>query len=426
MKTTQWFRLDNVAKVFPVLAQNKQKNYFRLAFELYEKIDPIKLQIALEKTIKRFPTFQVRLREGLFWYYFEKLDKTPHVLPETNYLGQLDNIFSEHQFLFYVLYHESRIALEVFHSLSDGKGALEFLKSLVYQYLLEKGFPLQHDHTLISPQDAMDVEESTDGYQQHFKEKTKRILPKIYQAFHIKGTQFELGGNHIIHVHFPLKDCIDYCRNNNLTLTTFIASVVIESIAKEQQKKFMLIRKPIIIMIPIDLRKYFQSKTLRNFLSYAFVGGVITPSMKLEDIQLMVEKQIKERTQLEALKPQIASTLIIEKSPWIRLVPLFIKNWITRFVYNLFGDPSYTFILSNLGKIDMPISMKTFVNHAEFILSSSKLIPITLGICSFENNLVLSFSRNIHERTIPQSILERITQLTNIKPWVTGNRWDES
>jgi NRPS condensation-like uncharacterized protein len=285
---------------------------------------------------------------------------------------------------------------------------------------------LQHDHTLLLPQEGIDDDETTDGFQKHFQEKTKRVFATVHKAYHVKGVRFELGGHHILHAHFPLNALIDYCRKNQLSLTSLIAAIIIESIAKDQQTKFILIRKPIIIMIPIDLRKYFQSKTLRNFLSYAFVGGVITPSMKLEDIQLMVDKQIKERTQLEALKPQIASTLIIEKSPWIRLVPLFIKNWITQFAYSLFGDPSYTFILSNLGKIDLPISMKPFIHHAEFILSSSKLIPITLGICSFEDNLVLSFSRNIHDQSITQTILQRITQLTTIKPWVTGNRWEES
>lgn len=425
MKTTQWFRLDNVAKVFPVLAKNNQKNYFRLVIELHTTIDAKKLQTALEKTIKRFPTFQVRLRKGLFWYYFEQLDTTPKILPETNYLGQLDNIFSQHQFLFYVLYHENRIALEVFHSLTDGKGGMEFLKSLVYQYLIETGLNLQHDDTVLHVQDKINIEETSDGFQLHFQEKTKRKFAKVHRAYHIQGMPFELGGHHLLHAHIPLASLLDYCRTNKTSITSFLASVVIESVAKEQHKKFFLIRKPILIMIPIDLRKYFQSKTLRNFLSYAFVGGVITPSMTFQEIQAMVDNQLKERTQLDVLKPQIASTLIIEKSPWIRLVPLFIKNWITQFAYNFLGDPSYTFILSNLGKIELPLSMKPHVHHVEFVLSSSKLIPITLGVCSFENELVLSFSRNIYERGVTQTILERITQITSIKPWITSNQWGE-
>jgi|694.fasta_scaffold95494_3 NRPS condensation-like uncharacterized protein len=425
MKTTQWFRLDNVAKVFPVLAENKQKNYFRLVFELKDKIDPIQLQIALEKTIKRFPTFQVRLRRGLFWFYFERFESTPHVIPETNYLGQLDDIFFQHQFLFYVLYHESRIALEVFHSLTDGKGGLEFLKTLVFQYLLEIGHSLSNDSVIINPQDEVNAEETSDGFQTYFQDKTPRKFAKVHKAYHVQGTRFDFGGHHLLHAHFPLNDLLIYCREKQTTLTILLAAIIIESLAKDQQKKFFLIRKPIIIMVPIDLRKYFQSKTVRNFLSYAFVGGVITPSMKLEDIIAMVDKQLKEGTKIEALKPQIASTLIIEKNPWIRLLPLFIKNWITKLAYGFLGDPSYSFIFSNLGKIEVPEPMRSFIHHAEFILSSSKLIPITLGLCSFENNLVLSFSRIIHQREITQTIVERLQDLTQIKAVMNGNLWEE-
>jgi hypothetical protein len=147
--------------------------------------------------------------------------------------------------------------------------------------------------------------------------------------------------------------------------------------------------------------------------------------MKLEDIIAMVDKQLKEGTKIEALKPQIASTLIIEKNPWIRLLPLFIKNWITKLAYGFLGDPSYSFIFSNLGKIEVPEPMRSFIHHAEFILSSSKLIPITLGLCSFENNLVLSFSRIIHQREITQTIVERLQDLTQIKAVMNGNLWEE-
>lgn len=68
-----WFRLDNAGILFPGQNTNKWSNIFRVSIELKEEIDPDILKQAVKNILPRFPSFNVRMRKGLFWYYLEKI-----------------------------------------------------------------------------------------------------------------------------------------------------------------------------------------------------------------------------------------------------------------------------------------------------------------------------------------------------------------
>ena len=61
----QWRRLDNTAKIFPVIANENMSQVFRLSVTLKEKIQPEVLQQALEDILPHIRNFRVRLRQGL-------------------------------------------------------------------------------------------------------------------------------------------------------------------------------------------------------------------------------------------------------------------------------------------------------------------------------------------------------------------------
>ena len=75
----QWFKLDNAATVFPGQNTSRWSNIFRFSVMLTEKIDPDILEQALADVMPRFPCYDVRIRNGLFWHYFEK---NPNGIPE--------------------------------------------------------------------------------------------------------------------------------------------------------------------------------------------------------------------------------------------------------------------------------------------------------------------------------------------------------
>ena len=71
-KEMKWQKLDNTAKIFPVIASENLTNVYRISVILKEEVQPEILEEALLEILPWFQTFDVRLRRGFFWYYFEK------------------------------------------------------------------------------------------------------------------------------------------------------------------------------------------------------------------------------------------------------------------------------------------------------------------------------------------------------------------
>ena len=125
-KEEKWTRLDNASKFFPAVANNKDTKVFRFSCELYEDVEPKVLQKSLDLTMESFPFYRSILRRGLFWYYFESSDLEPIIELENKPLCAPIYIRNERNLLFHVFYYNKRINLEVFHSLTDGAGAIWF------------------------------------------------------------------------------------------------------------------------------------------------------------------------------------------------------------------------------------------------------------------------------------------------------------
>ena len=138
-KLRKFYDLDNAAKIFPVVANESRSYMFRISVIFKENIQLDILQEALNRTTKRFKHLNVRIRKGLFWYYFEENAKTPLIKQEDGYINKFLIFKENNEFLFRTLYFKERLSVEFFHALTDGKGALEFVNSLAYEYLTLKG-----------------------------------------------------------------------------------------------------------------------------------------------------------------------------------------------------------------------------------------------------------------------------------------------
>ena len=137
-KKLRWMRLDNAAKIYPAARRQNWSNIFRLSATLTEAVDTAALRRALDITVKRFPSTAVRLRRGAFWYYLQQLEHAPALREESSYPLTRMSRKEIRKCAFRVIVYGNRIALEIFHSVTDGNGALVFLKSLLAQYLQER------------------------------------------------------------------------------------------------------------------------------------------------------------------------------------------------------------------------------------------------------------------------------------------------
>lgn len=159
-----WLKLDNAAKIFPGQNSNTWSNVFRISAQLKQEIDPEVLLTALKHTLRRIPTFDVRIRRGLFWYYFEKNPNEPEVAPDIKNPCYRIKFKENKGFLFRVFYRGDRISLEVYHALCDGYGASVFLSTLVGEYLRLKGEKIDYNKFVLDINEAPRPEEYEDSY----------------------------------------------------------------------------------------------------------------------------------------------------------------------------------------------------------------------------------------------------------------------
>ena len=259
MKKTNWYALDNSAKIMPSTTTNLNTNVFRLVCTLDHDINSRSLQEALDKTLIEYPMFLFTMKNGLFWHYLEKCEYKPLVKEENDFAcSKLTN-----GLLFKVSYYKKRINLEVYHVLADGHGAMEFLTHLVCTYLnIEKKLNLD-----MPLNDSSISEKEKDDFKTFDKSKFKITIENIKKGYKLNLQKKDTIEHDIIEMHLPVDKIKEIAKNYNTTITIYLTAVYIKSIIDNANIKDL--KKPIGITIPVDLRTTFPSKTVRNFF-YTF------------------------------------------------------------------------------------------------------------------------------------------------------------
>lgn len=385
----RWRRLDNTAKIFPVIASKSLSSVFRISATLKEEIDPGTLQTALEEILPQFEGFSVRLGRGFFWYYFEHNKRMPVIERETTYPCKYIDPRSSHQFLFRVSYFDRRINLEVFHAVTDGLGAVNFLKALVYRYLdLKKGWKSVHTFDQkISSDISMNVE---DSYIRNYK-KTEKRKYSSKKAFHLSGDSLPLDEENILHGYVGLKELKEAGKRYNASVTRFLTAALIWSIYTEHLER-KACEAPIGISIPINLRTFFGSKTMANFFAVTLIeyfsdGKEHTFSEILKAVSSQMDLKITKEKMEEVISYNVSN----EKKWYLRIVPLFVKWCAINFVFRK-NDRAYTMTLSNIGSIDVLEEYKEDVERFHMLIGVSKRQPVKCSVCSYDNELVITFS----------------------------------
>ena len=421
----QWYRIDNTGKIFHAVSDGTNSSVFRVSMILNEKIEPEYLQEALNITAVRFPTLTVRVRKGLFWDFMEHNDEQLVVKKETEHPCTPIDRKENNAYLIRVLYFEKRISVEIFHSLTDGGGAVEFLKTLIYQYLKEKGEAVDMEGLVLDPDETPMPEEMEDSFEKHATSHVmKRPGKRPGKAYQIQGTAFDPPGINVIHGVIDAGRLNAFSKKRGTTVTGLLTSLMIEVVHDEKMAKD-LTDGQVSIALPISLRKQFPSITLRNFFSVANIGVQMDGYMHLEDIIQDVTDQLIKKTDKDTLQAGINRFVSLQKSFWIRGVPVFIKYPLMKFGFNQIGERAKTMTLSNLGNTRLPESMKPHVDRMEVILYPTRKSPINCGLGTVNDRLTITFARSIEEREIIQEFFKRLRKMTGLDVMVYSNEWGE-
>lgn len=405
-----WFRLDNAAKLYPAIETSKWSSLFRASMVLKEQVDADRLEQAVNQVLNRFPSFKVRLRKGVFWYYLEQNDQPFHVIKDEGHpcmhMGRNEN----GGYLFRVLYYRSRISLEIFHALTDGTGGLIFLKTLVAQYLRLDGAIIPNTNGILDIREQPKPEELEDAYKKislggvHSSRKEAR-------AYHIKGTWEMPHTVHLVSAHLSVAALKEKAKEHKVTITEYLTAVFLYTIYTIQQREKRDMRAPVKVSVPVNMRKFVETQTLRNFAFYVNVG--IDPALgeyTFPEVVQLCHHYIRYYMNPKFLFAGIATNVASEKNVLIRICPLFLKNFVLNFVYNQVGESLFTTTFTNLGVMDLPKAMVPYIHHGEMMLGGASSGRCNCGGISFQDDLVLTFSRNIREATLEREVLRFLVE----------------
>ncbi len=413
-KPVEWTKLDNAAKIFPPNSNERDTKVFRFVCELRDEVDKDILQEAVDKTLLLFPFYRVILRRGAFWYYFENTELKPEVIEENKLPCGMLYHRNRKSLLFEVSYYKKRINLEVFHALTDGTGALGFLKTLLYYYIT---ICYRDDFTTlpILDYDASLSQKMDDSFQKHYSVKRIPRRVKITKAYHIQGRRPIDNRIKIIEGLMPVKDVLDLSRKHNTTLTVYLVSLFIKSISKEMPARAK--KNPIVLSVPVNLRTYFPSVTARNFFATINISYDFSKSSdKLVDIIAEVKESFERELTKDKLEKHMNRLLSLEHNAFMRVVPLAIKDKILRFATRL-SDKGITASLSNVGKINISPELVPYIEMFNCFVSAKR--P-QIAICSFENNLVVSFASPFVGTDIQKNFFRHLTN-ENIPITISSN-----
>ncbi len=408
MKDENWYPLETSAKIYPAILSPRQPNVYRLACVLTEEIDPQILQEALNLTMTRYPSFCVNLKAGVFWFFFQETDKKLKLRPETDYPCRMIDPTDEEGFLFRVLWYKRRISLEVFHVIADGTGGMEFLKTLVYYYLLLSGKPVKPGDNIRTLETKPTAEESENSFLRYYD---PAIAPdrKDFKALHYEGTVLPHDGYRAINCSVPTESLVELAHRYHATVTEYLAALLLRSFCRvlpEPDDKSSLIR----ISIPINLRKVLPSDTLRNFTYFANVGVPYSRAGdSLESLLATVQEQMHDANRKEAILPRINPNVSAEQNPFLKLAPRGLKQIVLRQAHHVLGDELFTSSLSNMGLIRLDDSLNDYIDRFEFALSTSDRIPLWLSMLSFKDSMNLTFSSTIKEKLVEREFIRGLS-----------------
>lgn len=397
-KQLHWVRLDNAAKIYPAARRKNWSNVFRQSVTLTEQVDVAVLQSALDVTVRRFPSIAARLRKGVFWYYLQQVEQAPDIKEEYSYPLTLMSKAEMRKCAFRVIAYENRIAVEFFHSLTDGSGALIFLKTLTAEYLEQKyGIAVPCEKGVLDRREAPKPEELEDCFL-----KNAGSVPagrKDSNAWHMYGEPRKDGFLHVTCFQLPVENVLEMAHRYQVSLTVFMCAVMMQALTALQKEKNPHGRqRPIKVLLPINLRQLFPSNTLRNFALY------ITPELdprlgeySFEEICKRIHHKMGLEVTAKHMGSIIATNVNDEKNPLLRLVPLPLKNAVMKAVFDSVGERKSCLSMSNLGRITVPTEMEGYIERFDFILGVQAAAPYNCGMLSYGDSIYVNFIRDIQD-----------------------------
>jgi len=416
-----WYPVDNTAKIYSSTADSHNTTFYRLTVILKQSVDPKVLQAAVDAIMPRFPYCHVRRRPGIFWYFLEYTDAPVRIIPDTTDPCVKIKGVKKEPFPFRIRFGQRSITIEMAHYITDGTGAMSFLKALTAEYLVQTGVEANDWTGVMHKGQEPDPEESEDAFLRY----NRNTLPKpikASRAFHIPFLTINKHHYRTVTGIVPLDKMLALAKEKKVSLNDLILSLYIDTFQKffYTLPKFMQ-RGFIRVAVPVNLRKMYPSITMRNFFTPMPVE--IDPRLgyyQFDEILHTVHHTLKNEITEKTIAKQISRNVRGETSPFIKPVPLFVKNFILQVVQKQ-GENEITSGISNMGAFNVPDWMNVHIDSVRFFPPPNRFTKIHSTIISFNNKLAITLGKKVIESDIERIFFRSLIKL-GIPVYITTDK----
>ena len=382
---------------------------------LKELVCPETLQKALEHITPRFPTIIAGINHDFFQYRVVPVKNIPHVQEEKECLAPMMNN-EIRNCAFRVLYYRNRIAAEFFHALTDGYGGMVVMNTLIAEYLnLKYAVSVPVTDTLFHPDDLPAKEEQRDDYFTYAEK--KMTVSKSCGSYLLGGKSLSAGKILITTKSITVDSILNAACYYGVSVTVFLCAVMAISIMEMQFRNSIKRKlwKPVQIMVPIDLRRLFPSRTLRNFCLFALLRITQQDTKgSFQDLLHLIKMQMDTQKTKDSMQRVMTAHTKAEKFPLYQIAPLFLKQAVVRLIHRSIGESNSCISISNLGVVTLPDEMNQYVDGIAFILTPKIKSLYNCGMVSFNDQLSISFSRNCVTSELETIFFKKLQQMVQI------------
>lgn len=399
----EWYKMDLSAVVYPTLQRKDFSSVYRLSVILKEKVEPEILQKAVDIAMKRFPTYKVAIRKGAFWRYLEPNNRPgPFVQKDIKNPCMPMPFKANNRYPVRFYYHEKRIAFEAHHSLGDGTGGMFVLQTTLAVYFRLLGKEIKAGGFVLDVKEAPNPEELEDAYIRYANAKV--CPPRIGEkAYRVCGTKEPFYTLNIIDGIISVKEVKKVAASYRVTITEYLNAVLLYALLKKQEKDEPFSYRPVKIAMPVNLRQFFPSRTLRNFITMVY--PVVDPRLgdyTFEEIVLQVHNYMRYYINEKFMRGDITTNYATRKNPVLRVAPLFLKDIVVRQYYSMIQDRNSSAGLTNMGVIKVNEDMKPYIERFDIYMGQPFSSRTNCAIASFEDTLTINFASSIKETDVEQ------------------------
>lgn len=174
--------------------------------------------------------------------------------------------------------------------------------------------------------------------------------------------------------------------------------------------------------VPINLRPYFPSETLRNFI--LTVRPSINPELgdyTLDEIIAQVHHHMRLHITRQEMQAVITKNVSLQHTLPLQLVPSPVKNLAMDLGYRIAGSRPYSTTFTNPGIFQVPEEMKPCIHHMEVVLGQSYTPRVNCAAISFGDTMEITFAGTVKESDVEREFFRTLVR-EGLHVKVTSNR----